>query len=116
MLKLEQEEDQRRRQTEVHAAPLPSSTFRPCKPTPTRIPRKLILPVGPTLRTESQARHHNEFARELQKKREEQEKSRRLMEEQQQAEWERQIWELRRRPVSEGGLLQVAKPIGAVFN
>lgn len=116
LVQMEAEEEERRRLAMgVKATPIPRSTYKRPPSTP-RAPAELSQPVGPQLMTERQSEHRRHFDEEVRERREAELLQKKRDEEAKVAEIEREIQELRRLPVSEGGLLQVANPINLYGN
>ena len=112
---LEQMEVERRRMAEYRAAPVPISTRKQPK-SPKREPHKpVVASDGPSLRTIAQARRREIAERERRRRREREEEAKCELEQRRLEEEERDLRDRRNRPVSEGGYLHVAKPIGSVF-
>jgi len=119
LAQVEAEEEERRRLAQgPKANPVPRSTHKrpPLMVTTRAAQEDLVQPVAPRLMTQKQAEHRRMFDEEARRKREAELLQKKREEEAKVAEIEREIQELRRLPVSEGGLMQVANPINSVLH
>jgi len=104
-------ESERRTLSTPKARPLPN--FQNYKPITPKVTKKLVEPFSPELASKNRAQERKEFDERIAQDYREAEARKKAIAEREAAEDEADLQEKRRLPVSEGGLMQLAKPINA---
>ena len=108
--RLAQEERELRRQSVFKARPVPKSTYKAQKIQPK--PAPLVDPFSPELQMKQRVQERKAFDEKAARDRHEDEVRKQEMEAAARAEEEAELMERRQLPVSEGGMIPTAQPIG----
>jgi len=105
-------------ESRVKPLPVPKTLykagFRPV--VPSELGREPIRGSAPLLNTDVQSKRRQSFDQEMTERREKERKIKALMQEEEKREIDREIYELRRLPASEGGFIPVALPLNAALH
>jgi hypothetical protein len=111
---LMEEEEARREQSTFRAKPIPRTTYEynPTIPQPTG---PLVEPFSPELQTKQRMKERKEFDQYAEQERLIRMENIKAIEDMRQADEDEEIYERRRLPVSEGGMIPMAAPVNAVL-